>query len=87
MLDLIENIEIAGETCDVQIDEYEPGSPGFFYGHPDTWEPAQPPYLAFTVLHPSTGLPWPELQAAIGDEEAAIENLIIQKIEEACHEA
>ena len=88
MFDLIKDIDIAGDTCNIQIDVYEPGDPGFFYGHPDRWEPEQPPVIAYTLMHPCTGLAWPELQAQLSDEEeATIENLITQKIEEACHEA
>lgn len=77
----IEDIEIAGETCEIQIDVYEPADAGFFVGHPDRWEPAQPPVIAYTVIEPSTGLPWPELQAKLtNQQEARIENLIIDRI-------
>ena len=82
MLGLIQNIEVADELCDIQIDEHQPGDPGFFHGHPDNWEPEQPPYLAFTVLHPSTGQPWPELQASMtAADEAQIETRIVEHLE------
>lgn len=82
MLGLIVDHEIAGMSCDIRIDEYEPGNPGFFSGHPDNWEPEQPPVIVFKLIRPDTGKPWTWLQSKMSDkEEAIVENLIIERME------
>lgn len=41
---------VAGIPCRVKVVEYEPADPGYFRGHPDSWEPGDPGEIVLEIL-------------------------------------
>ena len=59
---------IAGIPCVIDVTYYSPGSPGRYYGHPDSLYPEEPAEIVWRVLD-RRGYPAPWLERKLRPED------------------